>query len=109
MFTIYLANIIQKDLHAAPAVVLYGPRQVGKTTVVKQLAAANSDQFLYPDIQLPSDRVVGSAYVFLKTNFLLSTETSYKLLVFILSNTFLYNRALESSVIFSYPKEPVFG
>ena len=41
MFNRNLSNIIEKDLQIVPAVVLYGPRQVGKTTVVKQLASYN--------------------------------------------------------------------
>lgn len=56
MYNRYLLSVIAKDLAKVPAVVLYGPRQVGKTTLVKQLAAANPDKFLYLDLELPSDR-----------------------------------------------------
>jgi predicted AAA+ superfamily ATPase len=52
-----LADIIRKDLQKVPAVVLYGPRQVGKTTVVKQLAKKEEENFLYLDLELPSDRI----------------------------------------------------
>ncbi|HRN54855.1 MAG TPA: ATP-binding protein [Agriterribacter sp.] len=57
MYQRNLADIIRKDLQTVPAVVLYGPRQVGKTTVVKQLAQSEEGKFLYLDLELPSDRV----------------------------------------------------
>lgn len=57
MYQRSLADIICKDLQTVPAVVLYGPRQVGKTTVVKQLAETGKGKFLYLDLELPSDRV----------------------------------------------------
>ncbi len=56
MFQRNLFNIIQKDLQTVPVVVLYGPRQVGKTTIVKQLVTNNKNQFIYIDVELPSDR-----------------------------------------------------
>lgn len=56
MYNRTLLSVILKDLEKVPAVVLYGPRQVGKTTLAKQLAAANPGKFLYLDLELPSDR-----------------------------------------------------
>ncbi len=40
-----------------PATVLFGPRQVGKTTMAKQVASTNPDGFIYLDMELPSDRI----------------------------------------------------
>lgn len=57
MYVRSLIKVISNDLKIVPAVVLYGPRQVGKTTMVKQLAATNPDKFLYLDMELPSDRL----------------------------------------------------
>lgn len=51
-----LLDVLKKDLKKVPAVILYGPRQVGKTTLVKQLAATTPIHFLYLDMELPSDR-----------------------------------------------------
>ena len=51
-----LLRIIQKDLEKVPVLVLFGPRQVGKTTLAKQLAASNPAYFVYLDMELPSDR-----------------------------------------------------
>lgn len=42
--------------HAAPAVVLLGPRQVGKTTLARRLAASWPQGATYLDLELPSDR-----------------------------------------------------
>lgn len=56
MYQRNLADIIRKDLQTVPAVVLFGPKQVGKTTVVKQLALSAEDNFLYLDLELPSDK-----------------------------------------------------
>ncbi len=39
-----------------PAVAILGPRQVGKTTLAKQLAAAHPDTTLYLDLEKPADR-----------------------------------------------------
>jgi len=38
-----------------PAVALLGPRQVGKTTLVKQIAAANPENFIYLDLESTAD------------------------------------------------------
>lgn len=46
---------IKKDLEQVPIIVLYGPRQVGKTTLVKEIAAENPNQFIYLDLEAPSD------------------------------------------------------
>jgi len=52
-----LFTILKKDLSEVPAVVLFGPRQVGKTTMAKQLAAEMPEHFVYFDLELPSDRI----------------------------------------------------
>ena len=39
-----------------PAVVLLGPRQVGKTTLARQIAAERGDGAIYLDLERPSDR-----------------------------------------------------
>lgn len=41
---------------AVPAVVLLGPRQVGKTTLARQIAASWPQGAVYLDLELPSDR-----------------------------------------------------
>ena len=43
-------------LRLYPAVALLGPRQVGKTTLVKELRKANPDQILYFDLENYADR-----------------------------------------------------
>ncbi|MBK8247130.1 MAG: ATP-binding protein [Gemmatimonadetes bacterium] len=56
--------MIGRDLHertrarlaATPAVVLLGPRQVGKTTLAKALAAERGDRALYLDLEREADR-----------------------------------------------------
>jgi predicted AAA+ superfamily ATPase len=57
MNTRVLLKLLEKDLQTVPAVVLFGPRQVGKTTLVKQLLESHPEKFLYLDMELPSDRV----------------------------------------------------
>lgn len=57
MNTRLLIKLLEKDLLSVPAVVLYGPRQVGKTTIVKQLVEGDPERYLYLDMELPSDRV----------------------------------------------------
>ncbi len=56
MNTRVLLKLLTKDLSSVPAVVLFGPRQVGKTTLVKQIAESQPEKFLYLDMELPSDR-----------------------------------------------------
>lgn len=51
-----IACVSQRLREAAPAVVLLGPRQVGKTTLARQLAAAWPQGAVYLDLELPSDR-----------------------------------------------------
>lgn len=69
MYSRLLLDIIAKDLSTVPAVVLYGPRQVGKTTLVKQLAATNLDKYIYLDLELPSDRIkLSEPELFLKAH-----------------------------------------
>ena len=43
-------------LQRAPAVVLLGPRQVGKTTLARAIAAGRGDQARYLDLERPADR-----------------------------------------------------
>lgn len=50
-----LIEILKSDLEHTPVVVLYGPRQVGKTTLVKEIATQNPNQYLYLDLEAPSD------------------------------------------------------
>jgi len=52
-----LLQTIQNDLEKMPVLVLFGPRQVGKTTMAKELAASNPEAYVYLDMELPSDRV----------------------------------------------------
>ena len=56
MYTRSLQQTIKDDLQKVPAVVLFGPRQVGKTTLVKQLAATDPEHYRLLDLELPSDR-----------------------------------------------------
>lgn len=49
-------QILLQDLKRVPAVVIFGPRQVGKTTLVRQLMAQNPKHFILLDLELPSDR-----------------------------------------------------
>jgi predicted AAA+ superfamily ATPase len=58
--------MLQRTLHAHitkllkqfPAVAILGPRQVGKTTLAKQLAAASKKETLYIDLEKQKDRVL---------------------------------------------------
>ncbi len=54
MYSRNTSQILQKALLQAPAVVLLGPRQTGKTTLA--LEAANRHQGVYLDLQSPRDR-----------------------------------------------------
>lgn len=47
--------LVQRDLAAFPSVVLLGPRQVGKTTIARQIADADPHS-IYLDLEDPSDR-----------------------------------------------------
>ena len=51
-----LIEVLKNDLKEVPAIVLFGPRQVGKTTLVKKIAAESSAKFLYLDMESPSDK-----------------------------------------------------
>jgi predicted AAA+ superfamily ATPase len=46
-----LASELQRRLTLYPAVAILGPRQVGKTTLVKQLLHANPQSYLYLDLE----------------------------------------------------------
>ena len=47
--------VIEKFLKAFPAIVILGPRQVGKTTLIKLLAAKNKKKTVYLDLEKNSD------------------------------------------------------
>jgi hypothetical protein len=47
---------LQNRLRRFPAVALLGPRQVGKTTLARALAADRGDKALYLDLERPADR-----------------------------------------------------
>jgi predicted AAA+ superfamily ATPase len=51
-----VAHIVEDWLRHMPAVVLLGPRQVGKTTLARQLAAARGPRAMYIDLERPTDR-----------------------------------------------------
>jgi predicted AAA+ superfamily ATPase len=48
--------VIQSRLRDFPAVVLLGPRQVGKTTLARAIARQRGDRALYLDLERPADR-----------------------------------------------------
>jgi predicted AAA+ superfamily ATPase len=50
------AGRLREALRAFPAVVLLGPRQVGKTTVAMMIANEEGDLAVYLDLELPSER-----------------------------------------------------
>lgn len=50
-------QVIGKKLKLAPAVVILGPRQVGKTTLALQLAKSTTDEYLYLDMESYRDVV----------------------------------------------------
>jgi predicted AAA+ superfamily ATPase len=47
---------IESRLGQMPAVVLLGPRQVGKTTLAQQVAAGRIGASVYLDLERPADR-----------------------------------------------------
>ncbi|MBP9740293.1 MAG: AAA family ATPase, partial [Chitinophagaceae bacterium] len=51
-----LQDDIVRLLKQFPAVSILGPRQVGKTTLAKQIAPAGKKQLLYLDMEKPADR-----------------------------------------------------
>ena len=57
MFNRVLAEVIRKDLEKCPVVVITGPRQVGKTTLARQLIAERKAPTFYLDLERPSDQV----------------------------------------------------
>ncbi len=57
MINRHITSIVQQRLSSGvPAAVLLGPRQVGKTTLARQLAADWPQSAVYLDLELPSDR-----------------------------------------------------
>lgn len=48
-------QLLQNKLDMAPAVVILGPRQVGKTTLAMQVAKTRPDTYLYLDMESPRD------------------------------------------------------
>jgi len=63
-----LAEVINGDLLRFPCVVLLGPRQCGKTTLVKRLGSQDAD-FLYRDMERPQDiRQLDDPELFLESN-----------------------------------------
>ena len=56
-------------LRRAPAVALLGPRQVGKTTLAKQLIAQSTREAVYLDMQNENDRAqIADPNVFFKSH-----------------------------------------
>jgi len=51
-----ISKLANERLRLYPAVAILGPRQVGKTTLVKEFRKSNSDQILYFDLENYSDR-----------------------------------------------------
>lgn len=56
MITRRLRALIEDRLRHMPGVVLLGPRQVGKTTLARQIAAQRKTRALYLDLERPVDR-----------------------------------------------------
>lgn len=56
MITRRLQPLLEDRLRHLPGVVLLGPRQVGKTTLARQIAAQRRDRALYLDLERPTDR-----------------------------------------------------
>lgn len=57
MFHRLLERRVLERLQDTPAVALLGPRQVGKTTLVKEIAAKHFPDAIYLDLESPSDLV----------------------------------------------------
>jgi predicted AAA+ superfamily ATPase len=51
-----LQGLVEERLRSVPAVVLLGPRQVGKTTLARRLAATRGRQAVYLDLERPADQ-----------------------------------------------------
>jgi hypothetical protein len=51
-----LQSRVETALAESPAVVLYGPRQVGKTTLARAIADARGERAVYLDLERPADR-----------------------------------------------------
>jgi predicted AAA+ superfamily ATPase len=51
-----ISKLANERLRLYPAVAILGPRQVGKTTLVKEFRKSNSDQILYFDLENYADR-----------------------------------------------------
>jgi predicted AAA+ superfamily ATPase len=57
MLTGHLRKTVEERLRQMPGVVLLGPRQVGKTTLAKSIAARRGKQgAIYFDLEHPADR-----------------------------------------------------
>ena len=62
-----LGPLIEDRLRHLPGVVLLGPRQVGKTTLAREIAAKRKDRAIYLDLERPADeRRLGDADAFLR-------------------------------------------
>jgi hypothetical protein len=48
--------LVEDRLRTAPCVVLFGPRQVGKTTLARRIAAGRGPAAVYLDLERPADR-----------------------------------------------------
>ena len=69
MITRLLQREITTLMRSTPAVAVLGARQVGKTTLAKQIAASQKKPTLYLDLENPLDaRKVQDAYTFLTDN-----------------------------------------
>ena len=55
MISRFQKNTITKSLQTYPVVALMGPRQVGKTTLAKELAQKHDSSVIYLDLELHSD------------------------------------------------------
>lgn len=47
--------VVRQRLQEQPAVVLLGPRQVGKTTLARQIAEERGEAAIYLDLERPAD------------------------------------------------------